>query len=100
MAEIKTLGDKAPLDKKPRGSPAADPKSGAFKLLGEPVPLSRTPVTQPLSDPASGKFNLLGSTVDLNRTPIKGWGDAASLPMSERVVAQAKGGAGKKGRKS
>ena len=94
------VGDKKAPSKSPTPSPSSDPRGGSYQLVGDNIKMGRAKITSPSSNPSSGTFQKVGDTVTLNRTPIKGWGSAASLPMSKESISQSKtsagGGRGKK----
>lgn len=100
MPKFDSVGDKAPLSHKPVSSPSDQGKSGTFELGdASKAPLNRTPIPSPTDGGSSGKFDLGdASAAPLNRSPVKGWGSAATLPMSERAEAQSQV-KGKRGRK-
>lgn len=85
-----TVGDKQQMSTSPVGSPSADPKGGQYQNVGDAVVLNRTAITSPSANPSGGEYQMVGEKTDLNKTPIKGWGSAASLPMSKRAIDQSK----------
>lgn len=88
--QYEIVGEQQKMGTSPVESPSANPSSGEFQKVGEEAQLSKTATTSPSANPSNGEFQTVGETVTLGRTPIKGWGSAASLPMSKRAIEQSK----------
>lgn len=88
---IQVVGTEKPVSQNPPvGSPSSDPRSGKWQLMGTTVPMGRHSVLSPSANPKQGTYQIVGDETSLNRGPVKGWGNAAHLTMSDRVMTQTK----------
>lgn len=102
MAErIQVVGTEEKLSQSPaHSSPSSDPRSGQFQMVGTNVPMGHKGITSPSANPRGGMTQVVGTEAMLSRSPVKGWGNAASLTMSDQAHAQSRTAAGEGGRKS
>jgi len=98
--QFQMVGDQKAIGKRPIASPSSDPRSGQFQIPGDQAKLSRKSHQSPSSNPRSAQFQLVGDQTPLPRGFVKGWGNAAKLPLSDRAKKQSStaAGGGKRGR--
>ena len=93
MAEIEKTGDSLPVGMGPgKSEPSPGPAGGTIQSTGDSVPLSHSPVPPAPAAWKGGQIDSTGDKVVLGSTPVKGWGNAASLAMSQRTAEQSKPG--------
>jgi hypothetical protein len=99
MAEYEIMGTKQPLGKRAIGTPNTNASGGTYEIMGSEVSMSRKAIHSPSANPREGKYDIMGAQIPLSRAAVKGWGNAASLVMSDTCLAQSNNVAQRKGRR-